>query len=425
VVVTAPHAVRRALPRSLPAGELWRSLRFPLAAFGVVALVLYAVAELSFTFLPRAVILPHGFPDYPGFDAWTRWDSDWYLHIARSGYYYNGPGQQSAVAFFPGYPAVVRAVMLVLRNDVVSGVLVTYLAGLAAVVMFFRWCGAAFGPRVARTAVLLLVLYPFAFYLFGAVYSDALFLAAALGAFLLLEYDHPWPAGAVGALAVACRPFGLVVAAGLALRALELRGVLAGAPGRLTADAEPIAARRTPLLPRRIVLRALDRRDAGVLVSVLGFAGFCALLGWRFGDPFAFRKVYSAEGWGKTWDAHTMLKVEFFRHFRVAPLDFSSIHLTAQAVITVIGLGLVPVVFRRLGWAYGVYTGLVLVIPALASREFLSMGRYALAAFPCFAVAGALLDDRRRVWLRSGWFAASTAGLVFMMSLYARWYFIS
>jgi hypothetical protein len=420
----------------------WAGLRYPLTIFAGLAVVLYAVAELSFAFLPTAEILPHGFPDYPGFNAWPRWDSDWYLHIAREGYYYAGPGQQSAVAFFPGYPAVVRAVMGLVRNDIVAGVIVSYLAGATAVVLFHRWCRGAFGARAARIAVLVLVLYPFAYYLFGAVYSDALFLAAVLGAFTLLESGHPWLAGVAGALAVGTRPVGLAVVLGLALRALEIRGVLVGGPPRFfpadddQGDQAGVAVRhKTPLLPRAIRWRRLDWRDAGVLVSVLGLVAFCLLMWRNFGDPFVFKKVYSADGWNRTWDADTLLKAGFFERMRDVDFGYLHIYLGAAALFTVVGVALVPMILRRLGWGYAAYTIVVLAVPAATSAEFLGMGRYALAAFPCFALVAAVFAGerrprgpgqlRRRALLTAGWLAVSGAGLALMMSLYARWYLIS
>src|SRR5207245_4329002 len=114
-----------------------------------------------------------------------------------------------------------------------AGVIVTYLAGVAAALLFHHWCQAALGRTGARLGVLLLLLYPFSFFLFGVVYSDALFLASALGAFVLLEHDRPWLAGLAGALATATRPVGVAVVAGLVLRALERRGGVPRAPGRL------------------------------------------------------------------------------------------------------------------------------------------------------------------------------------------------
>jgi hypothetical protein len=231
----------------------------------------------------------------------------------------------------------------------------------------------------------------------------------------------------------------MAVVAGLALRALEIRGVLEGGPRnffpRIADGPGPAGGHRTPLIPRAIRLRRLNWRDAGVLVSVLGFVGFCLLL-WRdFGDPFAFQKVYSAEGWNRTWGADTILKARFFQAMRAPLLEYIHIYLGAQAVFTVTGVLLLPLILRRLGWGYAAYTFLVLAIPGATAAEFLGMGRYAMAAFPCFAVVGAALagDPSRaastgfplRTWATAAWLAVSGAGLALMMSLYARWYLVS
>jgi hypothetical protein len=41
---------------------------------------------------------------------WARWDSESYLSIARSGYF--ASGSLSNIAFFPLYPAIIKAVAL-------------------------------------------------------------------------------------------------------------------------------------------------------------------------------------------------------------------------------------------------------------------------------------------------------------------------
>jgi hypothetical protein len=60
------------------------------------------------------------------------------------------------------------------------------------------------------------MLYPYAYYLGGAVYPTALFLAAAIGAFVLLDHGHPWLSGLTGAVATAAGPVGLALVVGLA-----------------------------------------------------------------------------------------------------------------------------------------------------------------------------------------------------------------
>ena len=92
----------------------------------------------------------------------------------------------------------------------------------------------------------MLLLYPYAFYLYGAMYGDSLFLLTAIGSFVLLERRHYWLAGLVGALATAGRPVGVAVAVGLVVRMLEMlaeQRALAG--GRTVAPAHaPIGRRR-------------------------------------------------------------------------------------------------------------------------------------------------------------------------------------
>ena len=48
----------------------------------------------------------------------------------------------------------------------------------------------------------------------------------------------------------------------------------------------------------------------------------------------------------------------------------------------------VPAVARRFGWGYAGYVLVVMGIPLLGTKDFMSCGRYLLAAFPVFAVVG-------------------------------------
>ena len=382
---------------------------FPLALFAMVAVALFAVTQASVAWLPFAPIPPHGFPEYDGFEGFAKWDTGWYWYIAKEGYWYGGPGVQSPVAFFPAYPFAMRLAALVLGDELRAGVLITFACGIGAVVVFHRWSQALLGEQTARIAVLLLALYPFAFYLFGVVYSDALFLLATVGAFSLVERGHPWLAGVAGAVATAARPVGVAVVVGLVLAALERRGV--------------ISRERWLPVPR---LRRLDWRDLGVLVSLAGLAAYCVLLWRRFDEPFAFSKVGDAEGWARELTFDGVIKLDFWRI--MADPDLSAVHvgLGLQAVLTIGALLLVPLVVRRLGWGYGAYTAAVVLIPAVTSKDFIGMGRYVLVAFPVFAVVADLLVRRsapRAVVI--GMLVCSGTGLLLMNSLFSRWYFLS
>jgi hypothetical protein len=393
-------------------------------AFCGVAVVLWAVVAASVAWLPwSSHPRTHVFPGQPWLEGWVHWDSGWYHQIAEKGYSYT-PGRQSPVAFFPAYPLLMRAGGGVVGSSLLAGILVTLGAGLAVASLAWRWFRERLSPAAAVTALALILVYPYAFYLFGVVYADALFIAAALAAFVLLEGGHPWWAGVAGAVATAARPIGLVVVAGLAVRALERRGVFprgrsdGGTGGPARRPGSPAGDRPQPPL---VDLGRARWRDAGVLVSVAGLGAWCLWLAGRFGDPFLFASV--EKYWGQGAGPHTWLKLEFLKGVTRFGDPPAWVAYVSHPVVTFAALALVPRVFRRFGWGYGVYSLLAVGLAALSTKDFFGMGRYVLAAFPCFAVAGEVLADhpRVRVWALS----VSAAALVAMTSLFARGSYLS
>jgi hypothetical protein len=161
-------------------------------------------------------------------NLWQRWDWDRYLTIAEYGYTSGkGPAYDSdIVAFFPGYPAVLRAVHFVVRNWVVSGLLISLIAGAVACIALarlteFEWRARGErgtpdgGPRRAAViAVLLLVCAPAAVFL-AAGYTESLFLALGIPAWLAARQRRWVLAGVLTALACAVRIDGVFEAAGI------------------------------------------------------------------------------------------------------------------------------------------------------------------------------------------------------------------
>jgi Gpi18-like mannosyltransferase len=392
----------RALPAEPIESSAWRSALIAAALAAAVALVLFVVSGLAVALLPWSG-QPHVAPPFTGHrwvEGWAQWDSGWYYRIARDGYSYV-KGQQSTVVFFPVYPLLMRATAGAVGSTYLAGILVTVAAGVASAALFFTWVRKRLSPGAATAALLLFVLYPYAFFMFGAVYADAVFILAVIGAFVLLEHDHPWLAGLVGAVATACRPMGAVLVIGLAVRAWERRR-----------EASP--SEETPQKTRRW-------RDAGVLVSVAGLAAFSVYLWSRFGDPLAF--LTGQKEWDQQAGLHTWLKIQFFKDVTNFSSPLSWLTFVAHPVLTFTGLALVPRIFRRFGKGYGVYVLLLIGLSALSTKNFFGMSRYLLAAFPCFAVAGELVADRPRV--RQAATAASGLGLVVLTAAFSRGYYLS
>jgi len=387
---------------------------FPVGAYLAVAAVLVVVVWASTRWLDPNIHYPVTPPTFPGssvLGGWFRFDGGWYELIAREGYWHRGPGMQSPVAFFPAYRLVMRAVAPLLGDGILAGMAVTALSGLAATVLVHRWTADRLGESCARWTVATLLVYPYAWYLFGAVYADALFVFAVVGAFVLLERDHTVLDGLAGAVATAARPVGIAVVVGLVAVLVERRG----GPGRLG---------------------GLRPADAGVLLFIGGLAAWSGYLWARWGDPLLFATVQEAPGWGQQAGPRTWFKVELVEKLRALPgvardaLAGTTVTsarpwedtvyttgVLVQAVLIVVALGLVVAVWHRIGWGYGIYCLTVLAVPLVGTKDFQGVGRYVLAAFPCFAVVGAALAGHRRArW----WLAVSAVGLVVLASFYAR-----
>ncbi len=375
------------------------------ALFLGVAAALFAVMGAVAPHLPE-VSGAHLAPPFTGpswLAGWAQWDSGWYHEIATKGYSYVA-GRQSSVAFFPAYPLVVRAARMVIDDAYVAGIVVTLLSGTAAAALLATWLRSRLSPPAAWAALFAFLAFPYAFYLYGVVYADALFIAALLGAFLLLEADQPLLAGLAGAAATAARPVGVVVVIGLAVRALERRGAFQRRSGG-------------PLVDWRRVRKV----DAGVLLSLVGLGAWCLYLWARFDDPFAFASAQAA--WHQGAGPETWLKFQFFRDVADLRSPRAWVLFMAHPALTVAFACLIPRVFRRFGAGYGVYTALLIGLSALSTKNFFGMARYLLAAFPVFAVMGEVLLERpgvRRVLL-----PASGIGLLALTAVFGTGYYLS
>ena len=300
-----------------------------------------------------------------GIDVWARWDSDWYLLIAQEGY---SDSPSSTPAFFPLYPGLVAALgRLLAGHYVLAGVLLSLAACAAAFVLLHRLALQLLDADGARRAVLYLAVFPTALFL-GAVYSESLYLALALGAFLLAERGRFLGAGAVAGLAMLTRPVGIA------------------------------------LLPALAVLawRSSDRRRAllGVAAAVPIAAIYPLLLGLWIGEPFAplraqegiWERTLSWAGpFGGLWNGFGALA-------DADPARTLALNIQ-QLAFTLLFLGLAALAWRRFGAPYGLFALVSLAIPLSFPAErfpLLSMSRFGLVVFP-LVLALAALGARRRL----------------------------
>lgn len=192
--------------------------------------------------LPPLVALVLGW----GLDAWRhswshvfstatyyRWDSGWYLIIAKQGYSAGPcipqlvpPGARfpashylcGSVGWFPGYPAVFRGFAEITRLSLpVAGLAVSWIAWY--LLLFFMWqlLDGARNPWTRWACLLLAAWFPSQIY-FAAIFPMSTAIAAMLGSiFFAVVKRRPIPAAIFGVVAGASYVSGIVLAPALLL----------------------------------------------------------------------------------------------------------------------------------------------------------------------------------------------------------------
>jgi len=295
------------------------------------------------------------------FNPFTRglhnWDAGWYLKIVRHGY------TRLSIVFFPLFPLLIDGAGRLLHMAALpAGLLVANLSFLAALYLFLLLMAQEGVPEeTARRAALFLALFPTSFF-FSAVYTESLFLALSLAAFLCARRGQ-WLA--------ACLLAGLTA--------------LTRNPGIL-------------LLPALGWEYLSQRRERGERwnhqVLYLGLipaflATFLLYQQVRFGDPLAFVHTDAVPAWSRLltvpgWPIVLGIKA-------LVPFQFVYwwTNKFDDLVFTLFALGLLVWGFRSLRRAEWLYAALSFLLPLcsyLRVEPLTSMPRYIIVLFPLFLV---------------------------------------
>lgn len=386
------HRLSRLGPADREALWLWAATR-------VGTVVVVAAAPWLFVADGRPV---------PFLDRWLAWDALHYAAIAEFGYDGNPASADGTPleAFFPGLPILMRPLAEIGLGYVASGLLVSFVAGAVAVLALGRVARAeASGARasgsqhpsvpdadrVGVVAVLVLLTAPCMVFL-AAGYTEALFLALALPAWLAARRGSWATAGLLAAGASAVRVTGLFLAVALVVEYAFARGRRRGARG-----------------------------FAWLVLPALPFLAFSAYQADRTGDWFAWQHAQAAH-WQRTftapWDAFTTTWSAAFLQPE-QPAGFAW-YFRLEIVFAVVGVLLTLWLAWRRRWAEFTYVGLQ--VGALVTSEFyLSIPRASLLWWPLWTGL-ALLAARRR-WVLVAYLSLSVPLAVLIAAAYSmnRW----
>jgi hypothetical protein len=342
----------------------------------VVPVVVMRLALMGFAWLALAVFAPDN--QASGWlGIWNRWDAPHLLEIARFGY--GPPADPARIVLFPLYPFLIRVVGLVMPL-LDAAMLISLVATVAAALGLQRLVRFDGPEPLARWSVAAMLVFPTA-YAFVAPYTEALFLALAVWAFVAVRRDNMAAAGVLGALAAATRIQGLFLLPALALEYLMVR-------------------------------RRLDLDILWIALAGSGLGVYLALNQATFGDSLYFVSiqestfvVHNQLPWltlEQLWSGLTTgAPGESWVTLYLAPLA----SMALLAIVTAWAL-----VSKHSRPSYALYTAISLV--AFASLSWpISVPRYVLGVFPVFIALGSLY--------RSAVGQAVAMGSIMLMGMFA------
>ncbi|QCV96093.1 hypothetical protein [Acidipropionibacterium acidipropionici] len=307
-----------------------------------------------------------------------KWDAQWYARIAVGGYHWPlpQPGHSdpwlSDLAFFPGFPALTRAVSLT-GLDAAWAALVTAWIGFACAAGVIVLVGREVGG--APTGVLLVLLW-------GAAprslvqnlgYSEGWFIAL-VGLGLLMGLRRQWiRAGLAICVAGVFRP--AVVPMGVLL---ALAWVAAW-----------------PVFRRGVDSGERRRRFLGAALTPWGFLAYAAVVAARTGRWDGYLLVQRAWGSSLGWSTEVFHKAA--QYWPIAPFNWTYFGLVAASMILYAVLLVAMIASRESPLLWG-QVALVLLLTVFSVGYFQSRARFLLPAFPAFLPVARLLEKAPR-WL--------------------------
>jgi hypothetical protein len=298
----------------------------------------------------------------PFWDTFARYDTGHFEGIAWGGYA-PAPGGRSNLAYFPVYPMLIRFVGRMFERHhaifYISGIVISWACFILAMVALYYLARLDLPRPRAERAVLLTMIFPFAFF-FGVAYSESTFLLFAVLAFYCFRTRHWLLGGLCGAVATATRVPGILMVAPLAW--IAWRQHEATHRDRITAM-------------------------AGLVLAASGFGAYCWYVDRLTGNPLEWAATLQRWGYypgGAPWMAPVRLVQQLVTHpYRYLAGDPMAPYDTLYGVTGMLFVLAIPFVWRRFGAAYGLYLLLNLWLP-LSSGVFEGVGRYCSVLFPCF-----------------------------------------
>ncbi len=298
---------------------------------------------------------------------WIRWDSFWYLGIATGGY-----TEKAQAVFSPLYPAAIH-LLGSLTGQPTAAVAISLLAFMGALLLAWRLVEEQWDESVAKRTVLVMLLFPAAFYFYSG-YAESLALLGIVGTFYSAKKGQWIWAGLAATVATLSRPVGVIAVLVLASELV------------FQAQADRRAGRKVQLLQFASLFIPVAAYLAETLylyqrLHILGIAQAESLWGGHIANPAATTgALLSAMLHGPT-------------------AGFTEVQIVANLfALALILVTTVTVFLQDFPPTYRLFTlamAAVLLLQTSGSLPFGSELRYTLLLFPMYIVLARLLKRPR------------------------------
>lgn len=325
-------------------------------------------------------------PDYP----YARWDSGWYISIAKNGYFFDSI-KNSSVAFFPLFPLLMKAVFFLTGlQEAWSGALINIILTPFLLVTLFKLLRIDFSESVSFRTVIYLLLFPTAFFFIG-VFSDTLFLLLAVLSIYEARNRHWLSSGLLAFLGTLTRPMGVTLLFILAI--------------------EYLSVKRYDLMNS---IKSLDWLP--ILLPIPALGSHLIFMWIKFGMPFA--PFIAEKTWGRKLSnpIHTVLGY-LYRIISEPIFTNENFHFLLNFSVLIIFTVLISFLYKKVRVSYIIFS-LFIFLPPILTGTLSGINRYVLAIFPAFIILGL----REEKWFKNIFPYFSFAIQLVLAFLFVRWF---
>lgn len=329
-----------------------------LLGWRLLTLIFAIPAVFLLSIKPGFTQLQTGFSLNNFLSMWANFDGLQYLNLAKYGY--GVPQTASAYAYFPLYPWLISFFNL-FGSYIWSGLFISHLSLILAIFYLYKLIKLDYSSKIANTTILLLMLFPTAFF-FGSVYSESLFLLLIVLTFYSIRKKHFFLGCIFAALASITKVTGIFL--------------------------WPAILYEFYLLNQQSIKKSIFNPEIlWFVLPPLGLLSYMNFLLQKTGNALYFITNQPLYGANREIGSLVLIHQVLYRYLKMVifvdhfdPLFFTVI---LELLMGLLFLALVIYGIKKLRLSYSIYILLTYVVSSLTGT-FSGMPRHVLVLFPAF-----------------------------------------